>query len=62
MLSDLTDDELVLAVEMRGYRVNQPFKLTNDRALEQIYQLRRNNKNFDKELSDYIWDKLGRVL
>ena len=64
-LSDFDTEDLVEELESRGYDfANNDIPLGNgngDSLLEQIYQKRRTNRNFDAELDLFLQQSLGRI-
>ena len=64
-LSDFDTEDLVEELESRGYDfANNDIPLGNGNGnslLEQIYQKRRTNRNFDAELDLFLQQSLGRI-
>ena len=64
-LSDFDTEDLVEELESRGYDFaenNIPLGNGNGNSLlEQIYQKRRTNRNFDAELDLFLQQSLGRI-
>jgi hypothetical protein len=59
-LSDFETDDLIEELESRGELPG--FNADTDEMLNQIYQLRRLGKDYDKLLDQYLYQKLGRVI
>jgi hypothetical protein len=64
-LSEFDTEDLIEELESRGYDfANNDIPLGNgngDSLLEQIYQKRRTNRNFDAELDLFLQQSLGRI-
>ncbi len=64
VLDELDDDELIEELERRGKGFNTEF-IDGDVAREmltKIWMLRRTGKDFDKELDQFIYYVLGKVV
>lgn len=57
-LEDIDTDDLVEELESRGHIVEGD----NTEQLMMIYQLRRTGKSYDRELDNYIYDVLGKIV
>jgi hypothetical protein len=55
-LSEFDTDDLIEELESRGGISG------SDEMLNQIYELRRLGKDYDKLLDQYIYQKLGRAI
>jgi len=61
-LTDFETDDLVEALERRGQVIGTSRYGDVTAQLVSIYELRRQGKSFDKELDNYLYDVLGRVI
>lgn len=59
-LSDFSDDELIEEMSVRG--LGEPTMGDSDELIDKIFHLRRQGKNFDKELDEYLYLKTGRAI
>lgn len=57
-LADISTDDLIEELESRGETLND----TNNEQLIEIWQLRRQGLPFDRELDNYIYTTLGKVI
>jgi hypothetical protein len=59
-LSEFDTEDLIEELDSRG---EMPGWIADtDEMLNQIYQLRRLGKDYDKLLDQYLYQKLGRVI
>lgn len=61
-LEDFDTDALVLELEDRGQVVGTERYGNKTEQLLRIWQLRRQGQNFDRELDQYLYDVLGKVV
>jgi hypothetical protein len=61
-LTDFETDDLVEELERRGQVIGTSRYGDVTAQLVSIYELRRQGKPFDKELDNYLYDVLGRVI
>ncbi len=62
-LGDFDTDELIEELESRGKFAPEPQSLYLEGSLiDKIFQLRRQGKNFDKELDEYLYQVTGRAI
>ena len=59
-LSEFDTEDLIEELESRGEMPG--FNVDTDEMLNQIYELRRLGKDYDKLLDQYLYQKLGRVI
>lgn len=58
-LADFETDELIEELESRDEMIDMKYNI--DSIVESIYNLKRNNRSYDKEVSDLIYNVLGRI-
>lgn len=58
-LADFETDELIEELESRDGMIDMKYNI--DSIVESIYNLKRNNRSYDKEVSDLIYNVLGRI-
>lgn len=61
-LDDFDTDALVEELEFRGQVVGTERYGDKTEQLLRIWQLRRQGQNFDRELDQYLYDVLGKVV
>lgn len=52
-------DELIEELELRDEMIDMKYNI--DSIVESIYNLKRHNRSYDKEVSDLIYNVLGRI-
>ena len=63
LLEEADTDDLIAELERRGNDYNSYIDADEAREkLTKIWQLRREGKQYDKELDDFIYYVLGRVI
>lgn len=62
-LDDFDDEDLIDHLESKGYTVvnDGGVASTNPYLLKEIYELRRMNKPYERELEQLIWSTIGRM-
>lgn len=58
-LADFETDELIEELESRDEMIDMKYNI--DSIVESIYNLKRHNRSYDKEVSDLIYNVLGRI-
>ena len=58
-LADFETDELIEELESRDEMIDMKYNIAS--IVESIYNLKRNNRSYDKEVSDLIYNVLGRI-
>ena len=61
-LSDFETDDLIEELENRGYMTGSANSENSNELLSKIWQLRRQGRNYDRELDQLIYEILGKVL
>lgn len=61
-LEDIHTDDLIQELESRGQIVGTERYGDKTEQLIHIYELRRSGKPYERELDNYIYDVLGKVL
>lgn len=61
-LEEIGTDYLIEELENRGQIIGTPRYGDRTAQLIHIYELRRLGKSFDRELDNYIYDVLGKVV
>ena len=58
-MSDFDDADILEEVEIRGLNIDGT---NNDELINNIFQLRRLGKPFERELDEYLYLKTGRIV
>ena len=58
-MSDFDDADILEEVEIRGLNIDGT---NNDELINNIFQLRRLGKPFERELDEYLYMKTGRIV
>jgi len=58
-MSDFTDEDILEEAEIRGLNIDGG---NYNELINQIFQLRRLGKPFDRELDEYLYMKTGRIV
>ena len=58
-LADFETDELIEELESRDEMIDMKYNI--DSIVESIYNLKRHNRSYDKEVNDLIYNVLGRI-
>ena len=62
-ISDFDDDDLIEALEDRGYTVNKTgYKFDRDELIEELYQAIKLGKSYDGLVRKFVMDCTGRIL
>lgn len=61
-LEDISTDDLIEELEHRGQIVGTERYGDKTAQLINIYELRRRGKSYERELDNYIYDVLGKVI
>ena len=61
-LADFETDDLIEELENRGYMTGSANSENSNELLSKIWQLRRQGRNYDRELDQLIYEILGKVL
>ena len=61
-LADFETDDLIEELENRGYMTGSENSENSNELLSKIWQLRRQGRNYDRELDQLIYEILGKVL
>ena len=63
-LSDFETDDLIEELEERGELPSRtgPGPYDSNELVEQIWMLRRNGKNYQRQLDDLIYNVTGRII
>lgn len=58
-LADFETDELIEELESRDEMIDMKYNIAS--IVESIYNLKRHNRSYDKEVNDLIYNVLGRI-
>ena len=58
-MEDFSDDDILEEAEIRGLNIDGG---NYNELINQIFQLRRLGKPFDRELDEYLYMKTGRIV
>lgn len=61
-LEDFGDDELILELEARGYKIDTEDDGESDDLIDKIYHARRQGKPYDHLLDEYLYIMNGRAV
>jgi len=58
-MSDFSDEDILEEVKLRGLNIDGT---NNNELINNIFQLRRLGKPFERELDEYLYLKTGRIV
>ena len=61
-LRDFDTDDLIEELESRGEYNTEPTMGESDELIDKIFHLRRQGRDFEKELDQLLYNKTGRAI
>lgn len=61
-LGDFETDDLIEELENRGHRQAEPTTSIEGSLIDKIFHLRRQGKDYQKELDEYLYIVTGRAI